>query len=83
MWLSYMVWVSLKLFLKCKLFSLCLQCLMLSICRRSGALQELVHYSLPCIAKYVFLVLQRELYYVGVLFFEISEMRLFKNSHRI
>jgi len=27
-----------------------------------------------------FLVLQRELYYVGFIFTEISEMRLFKNS---
>lgn len=51
-----------------------------SICRKSGALQELVRCSLPCIAKYVFLVSQRELHYVGFIFIEISEMRLLKNS---
>lgn len=50
-----------------------------SICRKSGALQELVHCLLPCIAKYVFLVSQRELY-VGFILIEISEVRLFRTS---
>lgn len=65
-----MVWVC------CKTFFLCVQCLMPSRCRRSGALPGLLPCSRLCIARYLCLVSPRELCCVGVISTRKPEIRL-------